>query len=446
MTGISAPNPFEFSEADTCREFVTPAIQAAYWGDTPFEIAEQRSFTDGRIVLTGRSAKRREGKRADYLLRYRRDLTLAVVEAKPYKSPAGDGLQQAKDYAEILGLKFAYATNGREIIEFDFLTGIEQKVDRYPTPDELWHRQIEGTPLASTVAVKTMLQSLNHNTGKPPRYYQEIAINRTIGAILSGQKRILLTMATGTGKTPTAFHIVWKLWNSGWNKDADPTRKTRVLFLADRNILVDDPKDKTFAVFGDARWKIEGGEAIKGREIYFSTYQSIAEDERRTDKRVAELDDNQSALIRAVRQRGEAGQNMLLDGHFVLRGTSGELVRLAKEVFADLQLSGVVLLTEDAQIIVDRLIGRDGIAVNPELIAELAAEELAHAYDVCGVLQVPLTVLHAPNIQMLTEVVNRLFLACNRHTADANCAGVCWSSLVSSPRLFTQARAMVAAP
>ena len=278
---LNSPNPFEFSEADTCREYVTPAIQAAGWGDSPFEIAEQRSFTDGRIVLIGRTAKRREGKRADYLLRYRRDLTLAVVEAKPYKSLAGDGLQQAKDYAEILGLKFAYATNGREIIEFDFLTGIEQKIDRYPTPDELWHRQTVGTPLTSAVAVKTMLQSLNHSTGKPPRYYQEIAINRTVSAILSGQKRILLTMATGTGKTPTAFHIVWKLWTSGWNKDADPTRKTRVLFLADRNILVDDPKDKTFAIFGDARWKIEGGEAVKGREIYFSTYQAIAEDERR---------------------------------------------------------------------------------------------------------------------------------------------------------------------
>ena len=104
-------------------------------------------------MSTGRTAKRREGKRADYLLRYRRDLTLAVVEAKPYKAPAGDGLQQAKDYAEILGLKFAYATNGREIIEFDFLTGIEQKIDRYPTPDELWHRQTVGTPLTSAVSL-----------------------------------------------------------------------------------------------------------------------------------------------------------------------------------------------------------------------------------------------------------------------------------------------------
>ncbi|MFM2275459.1 MAG: hypothetical protein RL211_1331 [Pseudomonadota bacterium] len=278
-SGHEAAN--EYSEADTCREFITPAIQAAGWGDNATEIAEQRTFTDGRIVLTGRSAKRREGKRADYLLRYRRDLTLAVVEAKPHKTPAGDGMQQAKEYAEILGLKFAYASNGREIIEFDFLTGIEQKIDRYPTPEELWQRQTAGTPIATSIAAKTMLQSLNHSTGKPPRYYQEIAINRTVQAIFSGQKRILLTMATGTGKTPTAFHIVWKLWNSGWNKDADPTRKTRVLFLADRNILVDDPKDKTFAVFGDARWKIENGEAVKGREIYFSTYQSIAEDERR---------------------------------------------------------------------------------------------------------------------------------------------------------------------
>ena len=150
----------EYSEADTCREFITPAIQAAGWGDNATEIAEQRTFTDGRIVLTGRSAKRREGKRADYLLRYRRDVTLAVVEAKPYKTPAGDGMQQAKEYAEILGLKFAYASNGREIIEFDFLTGIEQKVDRYPTPDELWQRQTAGTPIATSAAAKTMLQSL----------------------------------------------------------------------------------------------------------------------------------------------------------------------------------------------------------------------------------------------------------------------------------------------
>ena len=151
------PNPFEFSEADTCREYVTPAIQAASWRDGPFEVAEHRSFTDGRIVLTGRTAKRREGKRADCLLRYRRDLTRAVVEAKPYKVPADNGIQHGEDYAEILGFKFAFATNGCELIEFDFFTGIEQKIDRYPTPDELWHRQTKGKTLTGAVAVKTML-------------------------------------------------------------------------------------------------------------------------------------------------------------------------------------------------------------------------------------------------------------------------------------------------
>lgn len=142
---------------------------------------------------------------------------------------------------------------------------------------------------------------------------------------------------------------------------------------------------------------------------HFTASQLIREEKGRatwgTDKRVMELDDNQSALIRAVRQRRDAGQDILLDGHFVLRGTSGELVRLAKEVFADLQLSGVVLLTEDAELIVERLTGRDGIAVNPESIAELASEESAHASKVCSVLQIPLAVIHKPNVQMLTEVV-----------------------------------------
>ena len=146
MSPTPSSQPYEFSEADTCREYVPPAIQAAGWGDSPFEIAEQRSFTDGRIVLTGRTAKRREGKCADYLLRYRRDLTLAVVEAKPYKASVGDGLQQAKGYAEILGLKFAYAINGREIIEFGLLTCMEPEFNhnpahlacRYPAAKRIW--------------------------------------------------------------------------------------------------------------------------------------------------------------------------------------------------------------------------------------------------------------------------------------------------------------------
>jgi len=145
---------------------------------------------------------------------------------------------------------------------------------------------------------------------------------------------------------------------------------------------------------------------------HFTASQLIREEKGRAtwgvDKRVAELDDNQSALIRAVRQRREAGRDILLDGHFVLRSSSGELVRLMTEVFADLHLAGVILLTEDPQTIADRLIGRDEMVASTESIVELAAEESAHAHDVCSALQVPLTVLRWPNERTLTEAVTRL--------------------------------------
>jgi type I restriction enzyme R subunit len=131
---------FGLSEADTCRVHVTPKLQAAGWDCEPHLIREQRTFTDGRIVVTGGRARRRPGKRADYLLCYRPDFTIAVVEAKAlYRSPA-DGMQQAKSYAETLGLKFAYATNGEGILEFDFITGIEREISEFPTPEELWGR------------------------------------------------------------------------------------------------------------------------------------------------------------------------------------------------------------------------------------------------------------------------------------------------------------------
>lgn len=269
---------YQVTEADTCRTFITPALQEAGWDTLPHLLAEQHYFTDGRIIITGRTARRREGKKADYLLRFTRDITLAVVEAKAENVSAGEGMQQAKEYAEILGLKFAYATNGRTILEFDYFTGIEQEIDRFPRPDELWQRQRAGSALGQEDQQR-FLTPANIQAGEP-RYYQEIAINRALEALLSGRRRLLLTMATGTGKTLVAFQICWKLWQARWNLKGE-YRKPRILFLADRNFLIDDPKDKTFAVFGDARWKIENGEAIKSREIYFSTYQSIAEDERR---------------------------------------------------------------------------------------------------------------------------------------------------------------------
>src|SRR5262245_41592165 len=128
------------NEADACRLFVVPKLQAAGWDTEPCCINEQATFTDGRIITAGRRARRRPGKRADYLLRYRRDFAIAVIEAKPSYATPGEGIQQAKDYAEILKLKFAYATNGHDIIEFDFLTGLEREIETFPTPAELWSR------------------------------------------------------------------------------------------------------------------------------------------------------------------------------------------------------------------------------------------------------------------------------------------------------------------
>lgn len=266
------------NEADTCRVYITPKIREAGWEGHPHSITEQKTFTDGRVEIQGDRVKRGEQKRADYLLRYTRDFPIAVVEAKAESETAGTGMQQAKDYAEILGLKFAYATNGHTIIEFDYLTGVEQEVPSFPHPDELFARLRSQQGMDEQAADK-LLSPYHHVSGYSPRYYQEIAINRTVQAILQGKRRNLLTMATGTGKTVVAFQICWKLWNARWNRDG-AHRKPRILFLADRNVLVDDPKDKTFAPFGHARHKIEG-EAITSREMYFAIYQAIARDSRR---------------------------------------------------------------------------------------------------------------------------------------------------------------------
>lgn len=269
------------NEADTCTRYVVPKLREAGWDTDPHSFNEQQyvQFTDGRIVMVGSRVRRRPPKRADYLLKYIRDLTIAVVEAKSEDCGAGDGLQQAKEYAEMLGLKFAYGTNGRSIIEFDYLTGAERELSQFPSPAELWDRYRNKTALIDA-ATAPVLEPFNLQGGKTPRYYQQIAINRAVQAIAQGQRRVLLTMATGTGKTLVAFQICWKLWNSRWNRTRE-YRRPKILFLADRNVLVDVPKDQTFAVFGDARFKIEGGRTNKGREMYFAIYQAIAKDANR---------------------------------------------------------------------------------------------------------------------------------------------------------------------
>ncbi len=266
------------TEADTCRKYVLPKLYAAGWTDD--QISEQKSFTDGRILVVGTKARRRPSKRADYLLRYARDFMLAVVEAKSAYKLRADGLQQAKEYAEVLGVKFAYSTNGHGIVEFDYTTGQERELDSFPKPAELWQRFRAREQIADDDTANRLLTPANAAIGKGKRYYQEIAINRAVQAVLQGKKRILFTMATGTGKSAVAFQICWKLWSTRWNRSGE-YRRPKILYLADRNILIDDPKDKMFTMFGDARWKIENGEINKGREMYFAIYQAIAKDERR---------------------------------------------------------------------------------------------------------------------------------------------------------------------
>lgn len=271
------PDTHELTEADTCREYVTPALKSSGWMTEPYSVREQHTFTDGRILVYGDKPKRRKGKRADYVLRYRPDYPLAVVEAKKFSDPAAQGLEQAKEYAEILGLPFAYATNGQEIVEYDFLEGVETIVPAYPSPEELWQR-LRAKQNISDKAAQVLLAPAYHQEDKKFRYYQEIATQRALQEIMAGNKRVLLTLATGTGKSFIAFQICWRLWKSRWNRTGE-NRNPRILFLADRKILVDDPHDKEFTAFEGARCRIKGGKVELGREMYFATYQSLAGDE-----------------------------------------------------------------------------------------------------------------------------------------------------------------------
>lgn len=257
------------SEADTCRTYVVPKLHTAGWTDE--QIREQVTFTDGRIIPVGAGHTRKQGKRADYILRYQPDFPIAVVEAKAEFKTPGDGLQQSMEYAEILGYRFAYSTNGKGIVEHDYITGKEQRLEGFPAPEELWQRLRDEIGLEKEQDADDALFPFYREVGgKQPRYYQEIAINRAVQAVIRGQKRILLTMATGTGKTFVAFQIVWKLWKS--------RRRTKILYLADRNVLIDQAKDRDFAPLGEAATKIQT-RVVKSREVYFAIYQAIADRE-----------------------------------------------------------------------------------------------------------------------------------------------------------------------
>jgi type I restriction enzyme R subunit len=266
------------TEADTCLRYITPAIVREGW-DIHSQISLEHAFTDGRVIPVGLKGKRRKLKRADYLLSYRRNQPIAVVEAKAWDVPAENGVQQAMEYAQILGLYFAYAANGKKIIEHDFFTGKEAEIKTFPSPEALWARWRKRKKIPDTVE-DTLLTPYLSDPQRKPRHYQVSAINRTVEAILAGKERMLLCMASGTGKSFVAAQICYRLWNSRWNRKGKYARP-KILYLADRLVLLDQPMMGVFAPFEDALHRIKG-KAVKSRDIYFTTYQQVAEDENRT--------------------------------------------------------------------------------------------------------------------------------------------------------------------
>ena len=260
------------SERDICSKYITPAVVNAGW-DLHTQIREEVSFTKGRIIVRGKLHSRGEQKRADYILYHKKNIPIAVIEAKDNKHSVGDGMQQALNYAETLGVPFVFSSNGDAFLFHDRTgnatkTETELSLAQFPSPAELWKRYCVWKGIATPEAVQTVeMPYYDDGTGRSPRYYQANAINNTVEAIARGQQRVLLVMATGTGKTYTAFQIIWRLWKSG-------TRK-RILFLADRNILVDQTKNNDFKPFGQAMTKITKRQIDKSFEIYLSLYQAV---------------------------------------------------------------------------------------------------------------------------------------------------------------------------
>jgi type I restriction enzyme R subunit len=270
------------SERDICTKFITPAIQQAGWEQHQFR--EEVGLTDGRVMVRGKLAARIQNpevkggpKRADFVLYARSNVPIAVVEAKQSKYSVGHGMQQALAYAEMLDAPFAISSNGEGFLIHD-RTGLTQPVERelqldaFPTLDELWPLYQQWKGLAAPAAVKLIEQPFHTDgSGREPRYYQRVAINRAIEAVAKGQQRVLLVMATGTGKTYTAFQIIWRLWKA--------KAKKRILFLADRNILVDQTMQQDFAPFGEVMHKITNREIKKNYEIYLALYQAVTGNE-----------------------------------------------------------------------------------------------------------------------------------------------------------------------
>ncbi|AWV20018.1 Type I restriction-modification system restriction subunit (plasmid) [Roseomonas mucosa] len=289
----------QLSERDICSKFITPAVIAAGW-DPMLQIREEVSFTKGRIIVRGKLVTRGKGKRADYILYYKPNIPLALIEAKENSRSVGDGIQQGLDYAETLDIPFVFSSNGDGFVFHDRTgTGAVKEetlpLSAFPSPDALWARYRAWKGLTPEAEAVVLQDYYDDGSGKAPRYYQVNAVNAAIEAIAAGRDRILLVMATGTGKTYTAFQIIWRLWKAG--------RKKRILFLADRNVLIDQTMVNDFRPFGAAMAKlstnsktIERSDGTKvdittaidrkrridtAYEIYLGLYQAITGPEER---------------------------------------------------------------------------------------------------------------------------------------------------------------------
>lgn len=260
------------NESDTRLKLIDPALEWAGW-DKQRQIYTEHYFTDGEIVVRGRMSTRRTAKKADYLLMYRPDIPLAIVEAKDTTHSSGAGMPQAMGYAQTLDIPFAFSTNGREFVEHDFLTGKERTfpMDEFPSPTLLWERYKAGKGISQDGEEVVTAPYYYDQSAKSPRYYQRNAVNRTIEAVARGDKRLLLVMATGTGKTYTAFQIVHRL------REAGVVRK--VLYLADRNVLVDQTIDGDFKPLAKVVDKVKDRKLDPSYEVYFSLYQQLVGDD-----------------------------------------------------------------------------------------------------------------------------------------------------------------------
>lgn len=261
----------DLTEEDIKLRYITPAINSAGWKNE--HIRMEYYFTDGRVIFQGKVHARQTGKKADYLLFHAVNKPIAIVEAKDNNKPLGGGMQQAMEYAQILDIPFAYSSNGDGFLEHDFLTGKEAELtlEQFPTPEELYKRLVDARQLSGE-ALKIVEQPFYSDPYTyEPRYYQRIAVERTVEAIAKGKDRVLIVMATGTGKTITAFQIIHRLKASGTKK--------KILYLADRNILIDQTMAQDFKPFKKVMTKVQGATIDSAYEVYMALYHQLVSNE-----------------------------------------------------------------------------------------------------------------------------------------------------------------------